>query len=225
MDDFSHLWKEDDGRRLKREAEVNVERLRQLVEKHTARIKKEEHDRKVKAQAAAQRHSLASKNSALMKLKQRFYDLHATSNAQQRGRKFEPFLFDLFNLFDLFPCGSFSIVGEQIDGAFVMDGNHFLLEAKWEQAPIGARELRYFKEQVESRLDNTLGLFVSMSGFTEDGIAAFQRTRPNIILMDGEDLSAVLEGFMDLHELLSRKQRHAAQTGEVLRRYRDMVSN
>ena len=84
--------------------------------------------------------------------------------------------------------------------------------------------MRYFKEQVESRLDNTLGLFISINGFTEDGIMAFQRTRPNIILMDGEDLSAVLEGFVDLHELLSRKLRHAAHTGEVFRRYRDMVA-
>lgn len=36
MDDFSHLLKEDDGRKLKKEAEVNVERLRQLIEKHLA---------------------------------------------------------------------------------------------------------------------------------------------------------------------------------------------
>jgi len=128
MEDFSHLLREEDGRRLKREAEVNVEKLRQLVQKHTARIKDEEKRKQAREQAAEQRLSQSSKNSRLEQLKQQFYDLCASSNGQERGRNLEPFLFDLFNLFDLYPRGSFAIVGEQIDGAFEMDANHFLLK-------------------------------------------------------------------------------------------------
>jgi hypothetical protein len=36
-----------------------------------------------------------------------------------------------------------------------------------------------------------------------------------MILMDGSDLMAVLEGRVDLQQLLLRKRRHAAQTGEI----------
>jgi hypothetical protein len=36
-----------------------------------------------------------------------------------------------------------------------------------------------------------------------------------IILMDGSDLMAVLEGRIDLLELLLRKRRHAAETGNA----------
>jgi len=223
MKDFSHLLKEENGRRLKKEAEVNVERLRQLVQKHNEKVTSEQKKIRAREQASEERIKKVSKTSHLDKLKNQFYELNAMADARKRGLKLEPFLFDLFNLFDLYPRGSFSITGEQIDGAFEMDGNYFLLEAKWEKLPIGARELRYFKEQVESRLDNTLGLFISISGFTEEGLIAFQKTRPNIILMDGEDLISVLESFIDLRELLSRKQRYAAQTGEVYRRYRDML--
>jgi hypothetical protein len=97
------------------------------------------------------------------------------------------------------------------------------MDAKWEKSPIGAREIRNFKEQVESKLDNTLGLFISINGFTEEGVQAVQRSRPNLILLDGEDLSAALEGLIDLRELLNRKLRHAAQTGNIYRRYRDTV--
>ena len=223
MEDFSHLLKEDEGKRLKREAEVNVERLRQVVTKHDAKIRSEEEARKERQRGAEERAKAASKIGQLEQLKACFYDLVATASPQRRGQLFEPFLFDLFNAFDLYPRGSFALVGEQIDGAFEMGSQHYLLEAKWEQDPIGARELRYFKEQVESKLDNTLGLFISINGFTNEGIEAFQRSRPNIFLMDGEDLSAVLEGFIDLRELLHRKQRHAAQTGEVYRRFRDIA--
>ena len=39
---------------------------------------------------------------------------------------------------------------------------------------------------------------------------------PVMILMEGSDLMAVLEGRVDLIQLLLRKRRHAAQTGEIL---------
>lgn len=37
-----------------------------------------------------------------------------------------------------------------------------------------------------------------------------------MILMDGADLYAVLEGRIDLVEMLQRKYRHAVQTGETM---------
>lgn len=36
-----------------------------------------------------------------------------------------------------------------------------------------------------------------------------------MILMDGSDLSAVMEGRIELPELLTRKKQHAARTGEI----------
>lgn len=223
MNDFSHLLKEDEGRRLKKEAEVNVERLRQLVLQHNAKIRRQKEEREGRVKAAEQRSQAKSRFTLVEQLKARFYEIVATSNPQERGRKLEPFLFDLFDAFDLQPRGAFSLRGEQIDGAFEMDGGRFLMEAKWEKSPIGAREIRSFKEQVEGKLDNTLGLFISINGFTDEGVEAVQRSRPNLILLDGEDLSAVLEGLIDLRDLLNRKLRHAAHTGNIYRRYRDMA--
>lgn len=223
MNDFSHLLKEDDGRRLKKEAEVNVERLRQLVIQHNAKIRRQKEEREGRVKAVEQRSQAATRFHLLEQLKGRFFEIVAVPDPRERGRKFEPFLFDLFNAFDLQPRGAFSLTGEQIDGAFEMDGSRFLMEAKWEKTPIGAREIRNFKEQVESKLDNTLGLFISINGFTDEGVYAVQRSRPNLILLDGEDLSAVLEGLIDLRELLNRKLRYAAQTGNIYRRYRDMA--
>jgi len=223
MNDFSHLLKEEEGRRLKKEAEVNVERLRQLVIQHNAKIRRQKEERDSRVKAAEQQSQSTNRFLLLTQLKDRFNEVVAITDPRERGRKFEPFLFDLFNAFDLQPRGAFSLIGEQIDGAFEMDGSRFLMEAKWEKSPIGAREIRNFKEQVESKLDNTLGLFISINGFTKEGVQAVQRSRPNLILLDGEDLSAALEGLIDLRELLNRKLRHAAQTGNIYRRYRDMA--
>ena len=64
-------------------------------------------------------------------------------------------------------------------------------------------------------LENTLGLFLSINGYSEDAIKAHSAGRKMMILMDGSDLMAVLEERIDLLHLLLRKRRHAAQTGDI----------
>jgi hypothetical protein len=121
----------------------------------------------------------------------------------------------LFDSHDLHPRGTFRLEGQEIDGAFEFDNTQFLLEAKWEKDRIGNQPLESFSRRVEKRLENTLGLFISLNGYTTDGMKALkQGTRPSIILMDGEDLAYVLQGLVDLTDLLKRKIRYAAQFGE-----------
>jgi hypothetical protein len=73
-------------------------------------------------------------------------------------------------------------------------------------------------------LDNTLGLFLSVNGFSPDGITAHSLGRKVVLLMDGSDVMAVLDGRIEFPELLKRKRRHAAQTGEIYIRYQDMFA-
>ena len=101
-------------------------------------------------------------------LKDDFSRLVMEQNAQKRGFAFEKFLNSLFTLFDLEPKESFRIVGEQIDGAFTFDGNDFLLEAKWQEKPVDLGDLYKLGGKIEGRLKLTLGLVISMNGFTAD---------------------------------------------------------
>jgi hypothetical protein len=73
-------------------------------------------------------------------------------------------------------------------------------------------------------LDNTLGLFLSVNGFSPDGITAHSLGRKVVLLMDGSDVMAVLDGRIEFPEFLKRKRRHAAQTGEIYIRYQDMFA-
>jgi hypothetical protein len=77
------------------------------------------------------------------------------------------------------------------------------------------KELDAFSGKITRKLENTLGLFLAINGFAEAGIDAHSTVRPVMILMDGSDLMAVLEGRVDLLELLLRKRRHAAETGRI----------
>ena len=89
---------------------------------------------------------------------------------------------------------------------------------------MSAGDLDSFSAKVQRRLENTLGLFLSMNGFSEEGIDAHSRGTPNTILMDGADLLAVLEQRIDFVSLLTRKKRHAAQTGRIFLPIHEILS-
>jgi len=130
-----------------------------------------------------------------------------------RGFAFEKFLNALFDSYGLAPRGSFRLTGEQIDGSFQHDGQTYLLEARWQNAQVGRSDLARLNETVTSKARWSRGLFVSYSGFSADGLTAFDSGRPTaLIAMDGLDLHEVLDRNLSLAEVLMAKARRAAET-------------
>ena len=140
---------------------------------------------------------------------------------QQRGYAFERFLKDLFDAYGLSGRASFRLVGEQIDGSFVMHNETYLLEAKWQNSPIGAGELHTFEGKLGEKAKWSRGLFVSISGFSDDGLQAFGRGK-SVICVDGCDLSEMLNHRLSVVDVLSAKVRRAAETGNPFTRVRDL---
>jgi restriction endonuclease Mrr len=90
-----------------------------------------------------------------------------------------------------------------------------LLEAKWTKEPIGHDPVDAFDYQIKHRtLDNTLGLFVSISGFSPSAIKAHSGRRTSVLLMDGNELLQVLREEQELAEMLNCKIKNAARRGE-----------
>jgi len=98
-----------------------------------------------------------------------------------------------------------------------------LLEAKWQRNPVNVGDLDRLQAKVSRKLDNTLGLYVSVNGYSEDGLEAFKYDRPKLYLVDGADLMAVLENRIDLQSLLKRKKREASQTGNIYLRISEII--
>ena len=141
---------------------------------------------------------------------------------QKRGYAFENFLKDLFDAYGLSARASFRLVGEQIDGSFVLGHDTYLLEAKWTSALVGADTLRAFNAKVEDKAKWSRGLVVSVSGFTSEGLSAFGRGK-SVVCMDGLDLHEVLTGRLDFAIVLAAKVRQAAETGKPFVRVRDLA--
>ncbi len=156
------------------------------------------------------------KSATLFTLHEKYSRMKNSARPQNRGYELEKLLYELFSLFKLSPSKPFKIIGEQIDGSFVLEGMDFLIEAQWEKVKPTAEELYGFQGKVNRKLQGTKGLFISIEGFTPTSLQAFEKgTTQNILLMDGEDLLYVLKERIDLVKLLSEKRKHAARTGNI----------
>lgn len=216
MNDFSHLRSLDDGLKKEKAAKEAVLALRKLSKGHLEKVKEQEEIEKRRNKVYQEQLSKNAVRERLEEIKKDFYSLVSSNDPHGRGFQLEKLLKDLFELFDLDPKASFRITGEQIDGMFTFENSDYLLEAKWQKNPVDIGDLDAFSGKLGRRLENTLGLFISIDGFSEDAIKAHSTGgRRLMILMDGSDLMAVLEGRIDLIQLLVRKRRYASQTGNI----------
>jgi hypothetical protein len=222
---FSHLKKLDGGEAKAKQAENAVNALREISKTFIEQQQSQEAaeaKRKQQYEESLRSRELQAKLEAI---KQEYFLLISSEDPQSRGFKLEKVINELFALFDLDPKASFRIVGEQIDGAFSFDKTDYLFEAKWTKELISIEDLDAFSGKLSRKLENTLGLFLSINGFSEDGIRAHTTGRKLMILMDGSDLMAVLEGRVDFVELLYRKKRWAAQTGNIYLRIHEIIQD
>ena len=178
-------------------------------------------DEPIKAELEISRASLS--DASAQTLIARLMEL-TNLNPQERGLRFEGFLTELFAAFDLAPRGSFRLKGEQIDGSFRLHTETYLVEAKWQGPQIGFADLMVFSGKVAGKAAWARGLFVSNSGFTQDGLAAFSHGRQtNIICVDGLDLYEVLSRRVSLVEVIEEKARRAAETNHAYVPVRDLT--
>jgi hypothetical protein len=210
--DCKHLLRFNDGKKLKREAEHDSAKATEEEEREARRLRIEE---------AKKGRFFQDK---LGGLHDRYMRLLAKQDENERGYDLEKLLNEAFALFELAPHSPFRRVGEQIDGAFVLDKEHFLLEAKWHKQRSNLAHLRDLDGAVSSSLDNTLGLFLAVAGFTDEALSGYLAgNRPRMICMDGGDLMLVLDGRIDLPELLFRKKEIAAQRRRIFVPANDII--
>lgn len=215
ISNFTHLKTLEDGETKVRRAKAAITELKKMVESHRDDENEKEAIKERQRKAAEKLQRNQAVRSKLEEIKKRYVGLFHATPPQERGYELEKVMYDIFELFDLDPKASFKNLGEQIDGAFSLEGTEYLFEAKWQQVFCNKADLAVFSEKVRTKLENTLGVFLAINGFSPDGVQAHQAGGAAIILVDGGDLMAVLDERIDFVSLLLRKKRHAAQTGNI----------
>lgn len=146
------------------------------------------------------------------------YEPHA------RGYAFEELLKSMFNLYGLKAKSPFRLRGEQIDGSFEIDNSTYLLEAKWEATPTSAADLHTFEGKLGQKAAWARGLFVSYSGFTNEGLHAFGCSK-RIVCMSGQDIAEAIKRNLPLDHVIRQKVRKAAETGNCFTPVRDLIDS
>jgi hypothetical protein len=135
---------------------------------------------------------------------------------RQRGFTLEKLLIGLAMSEGLETEHPFRTKGEQVDGLIVIDNRALLLEAKWHDDELPASSIYAFQGKLRGKIVGTLGVFVSIKGFSKDAIEAVPRGKPvDVVLATGADIALCFDEGRSLGQMLRMKLRKAARDGEV----------
>lgn len=138
-----------------------------------------------------------------------------SKDRQTAGYSLEKLLKELFALSEIEYRPSYKTETQQIDGHFQFGGFDYLVEARWRKNPPDEDEIGAFQRKINTKLESTRGLFISIQGFRDKVIEQYNGEGANIIFMCGQDLTLILEGHIDLRDGLRAKIDRAAQEGIV----------
>lgn len=126
---------------------------------------------------------------------------------KQRGTEFE-ILFNKIcedaniSIFSRFRTADTS---QEIDGSIIIYSRIFLLEAKWEsEDTLAASKLYSFLGKINSKIEGTLGIFISYNRLKDNFINAFRNgIKQNCILIHGkENIEEIIDKNVDIQDFL-----------------------
>lgn len=196
-----------------REAHQAVQRLK--AEHHGQQehfVSQEEKRRSRNAYQKTQAEVAQSKRS-LQELQDRLNALASQIGSQDAGYEFEKWFFDLVDYFEISNRRPYSSSGRQIDGSLTLSGTTYLVELKFTAKQAAAPDIDTFHKKVVTKADNTMGVMISMSGYSSIAVTEASGERTPLLLLDHAHLYLILGGVMTLGEVVERIRRHASQTG------------
>jgi len=207
----------DKLRKLNRpEAEQAINHLKQLQEIRDHKLHEQRKERQRKEDAARE------PSATLPDLKSKFIGLlQGEELGAKRGYVLEEVLLSLSKLSSLEVTEPYRVNGEQIDGAIKFDGEHYIVEAKWQDKAAANEPVYQFAGKIEGKMYGR-GLFFSIHGFSDQVVTSLVTGKAiKTVFIDGADLVLVLEGILSFTEMLDRKIK-AAQTKGLI--YIDAVT-
>ena len=105
--------------------------------------------------------------------------------------------------------------GRQIDGSITIDGTTYLVELKFTAGQAEAPNIDSLLKKVNDKADNTMGIMVSMSGYSSVAIQEASFSRSPLLLLDHSHLYMILGGIMSFPDTMRRIRRHSSQEGKA----------
>ncbi|USQ96519.1 hypothetical protein [Caulobacter sp. RL271] len=209
--DFHLAQDEYRARSVVQKAREMVGSLQEMAAREHQEVQRRRREAELAREAAVlgqkrERNEMIRRESAL--LLAMFDQAVLTGDPQQRGYFLENLLVRLFDVHGVPAHKAFrrNGGGEQIDGAFEFEGWHYIAECRWREQLSDIRQLDGLAGQLHRSGKQTMGLFLSVNGWSNHVVDLLkQNPAKNILLMDAIDLRAVLSNHVGLTSLLKAK--------------------
>lgn len=210
---FPDLENWEDSAEKIRQAQVAVAALKEyLGEKEQERQSEREAKRRRELADEIRAKSIRSR-ADLDKLRGRLDSLCSQLGTQAGGYAFQDWFYDLMDFAEVDNRRPYTEQGRQIDGSVTVDGTTYLVELKFTGGQADAPDIDSLLSKVNTKADNTMGIMVSMSGYSSVAVQQASFAKTPLLLFDHSHLYMVLGRIETFGDLVRRVRRHASQTG------------
>lgn len=197
------------------DASKAVAELKALIARQTEEVRSEREREDAKARAREELAVAQRQRVNISDLKQRLEDLAPEMGTAPGGYAFQNWFYDFLTFSEVEHRRPYNTGGRQIDGSITVDGTTYLIELKFTITQAGGPDIDIFRGKVESKADNTMGLFLSMAGYSSVAVKEASGKKSTLLLLDASHMYLILTGGMHCLDVVRRVRRHASQTGEA----------
>lgn len=215
QESFPDLCNWEDSSQKIAEASKCVSDLKEYIKRQDEEIKTERERDIIKEKAREEKQKLQRAQTDRVKLEDRLKILQSKTGTQQGGYDFQDWFFDLVDFSEIVNRRPYVSNGRQIDGSLDVDGTTYLVELKFTSKQADATDIDSFKAKVDNKADNTMGIMVSISGYSSVAVTEASGKKTTLLLLDAQHVYLFLMGGMKFSDIITRVRRHAAQTGEA----------
>ena len=212
---FPDLENWEDSLQKKEDAKKAVNELRLYLKKQNEEIKSQKEREEFQERARVERVNIQRSLTDRSKLQQILDVMHSKIGTQEGGYAFEDWFDQLLIFCEIQHRKPYITGGRQIDGSLTYEGTTYLVELKFTKNQAESKEIDSLKSKVDKMADNTMGIMVSISGYSSVAISEASGRKTTLMLMDASHLYLFLCGAMGFGDIISRIRRHASQTGEA----------
>lgn len=205
---------EDSDKKIS-DAFKSVERLKIYHNKQEVEIEKEQEKKRVREEFKKRQEKITRSQETIKKLSDSLNELGQRLGSQRAGYDFQDWFFDLSDFFEIQNRRPYVHKGRQIDGSLTHEGTTYLVELKFTSEQAAVNDIDTFYKKVTTKADNTMGVMVSISGYSSMARMEASGERTPLLLLDHSHIYLALSGVMSMGEIIERIRRHASQTGEA----------
>lgn len=205
----------DDSAQMKARASDAVRSLKAYLGKQREDQQTAKDQVAARKRAQAAREERSRQNANLDVLRASLDKLAIRLGTSEAGYDFQDWFYDLVGHYELVSRRPYVIAGRQIDGSVTIDGTTYLVELKFTGSQANAADIDTFFKKVTDKADNTMGIMVSISGYSSVAVEGASVPRTPLLLFDHGHLYALLSGTVSFPDLIGRVRRHASQTSRA----------